>query len=250
MRPLETAPRADLAAVRFVLTDMDETLTLGGRLAAQTYAALERLQADGVIVMPVTAAPAGWGDQMARMWPVDGVIAENGGLFLERDRHGAFRTFWSPDAASERGRLDAVAAKVGRSAKFATLADDQPFRLTTLAFQDPGDAARRTALVEALRAEGLQTTANNLWVLGWLGGFDKLTMARRILSARFALDPEGDNGAVLYVGDSTNDAPMFGFFEKSVGVSTVVDYLPEIPRPPPGSPAVPAAQALWKWPTP
>jgi hydroxymethylpyrimidine pyrophosphatase-like HAD family hydrolase len=232
MTPLERASRADLASVRFVLTDMDETLTFGGRLAAQTYDSLERLQAAGVVVMPVTAAPAGWGDQMARMWPVDGVIAENGGLFLERDGHGARRTFWSPDATAERDRLQRSLGEVQRRAPFARLADDQPFRLTTLAFQDPGDDARRAGLFRALHDEGLQTTANNLWVLGWLGGFDKLTMARRILGARFDLDVAADKGAVIYVGDSTNDAPMFGYFPKSVGVSTVVRYLPQIPKPP------------------
>lgn len=232
MRPLATASRSEFAAVRFVLTDMDDTLTLRGRLAARTYEALERLQAAGVIVLPVTAAPAGWGDQMARMWPVDGVIAENGGLFLERDRHGALRTFWSPHPAAEREQLDEIAAKVKRRVNFAVLADDQPFRLTTLAFQDPGDEGRRRELLEALGAEGLRTTTNNLWVLGWLGGFDKLTMARRILSARFALDAEADNAAILYVGDSINDAPMFDFCEKSVGVSTVINYLPHLLKPP------------------
>lgn len=45
-------------SVRFVLTDMDETLTHRGRLAATTYNALERLQAAGIKVIPVTAAPA------------------------------------------------------------------------------------------------------------------------------------------------------------------------------------------------
>ncbi|MGQ7932214.1 HAD family hydrolase [Paraburkholderia sp. D1E] len=81
MQPLSLAPFHQFSTVQFVLTDMDETLTYKGRLAASTYLALERLQANGIRVIPVTAAPAGWCDQMARMWPVDGVIAENGGLF-------------------------------------------------------------------------------------------------------------------------------------------------------------------------
>jgi len=75
MKDLALAPRSTFAGVRFVLTDMDETLTYRGRLAARTYGALERLQGTGVKVIPVTAAPAGWCDQMARMWPVDGVIS-------------------------------------------------------------------------------------------------------------------------------------------------------------------------------
>ena len=57
MRPLADAAAADLAAVEFVLTDMDDTLTFGGRLAARTYSALEELQAAGVKVIPVRPRP-------------------------------------------------------------------------------------------------------------------------------------------------------------------------------------------------
>jgi 3-deoxy-D-manno-octulosonate 8-phosphate phosphatase KdsC-like HAD superfamily phosphatase len=38
---------------------------------------------------------------------------------------------------------------------------------------------------------------------------------------------------VLYVGDSINDEPMFGFFDHSVGVSTVInvaDMLKALPK--------------------
>ncbi len=77
------------------------------------------------------------------------------------------------------------------------------------------------------------TTVNNLWVLGWIGAYDKLAMARRVLAQAHGLDIAADNEAVLYVGDSTNDAPMFGFFRQSVGVSTPwTRYLHEIPTPP------------------
>ena len=85
MKDLSLASRSTFAGVRFVLTDVDETLTYRGPLSARTYDALERLQRVGVKVIPVTAASAGWCDQMARMWPVDGVVSENGGLFIQRD---------------------------------------------------------------------------------------------------------------------------------------------------------------------
>ncbi len=77
MQELTIAARSRFSEVAFVLTDVDETLTYNGSLSARTYDALERLQNAGVKVIPVTAAPAGWCDQMARMWPIDSVIAEN-----------------------------------------------------------------------------------------------------------------------------------------------------------------------------
>jgi HAD superfamily hydrolase (TIGR01484 family) len=228
--PLAQAPASTFSGVRFVLTDMDETLTYRGRLAADTYRALERLQNSGVVVIPVTAAPAGWADQMARMWPVDGVIAENGGLFFQ----GARRWGWQgeDEMAALKARLDEIGRAVLRAVPAAAYADDQPFRLTSLAFTRPVDSAQRRDIVDALRAAGLRTTLNDMWVLGWLGDYDKLVAARRYLDQAHSLDIDADPDAVLYCGDSLNDAPMFGFFRHTVGVSTVRQYLDQMPTPP------------------
>ncbi|HEX7328893.1 MAG TPA: HAD hydrolase family protein, partial [Casimicrobiaceae bacterium] len=57
--------------IRYVLTDIDDTLTTNGKLTAQAYTALEHLRDAGRIVVPVTGRPAGWCDHIARMWPVD-----------------------------------------------------------------------------------------------------------------------------------------------------------------------------------
>lgn len=99
MNLIDNVKNEELQNIRFVLTDMDETLTYKGRLQARTYQSLEMLQHAGIKVIPVTATSAGWADQMARMWPVDGVIAENGGLFLTRNNieHDINRYFWHED---------------------------------------------------------------------------------------------------------------------------------------------------------
>jgi 3-deoxy-D-manno-octulosonate 8-phosphate phosphatase KdsC-like HAD superfamily phosphatase len=171
---------------------------------------------------------------MARMWPVDGVIGEDGGFFFRRDGHDLERMFWHPD--SERDAVDARLKEIVRAvfskAPGARLAQDQPFRLTSVAFAKPDDAALRSKILAALKDAGADATINNLWILGWLGGYDKLSMARRALSQAYGLNIDADRDAILYSGDSTNDAPMFHFFRHTVGVSTVRDYLPEIPTPP------------------
>ena len=78
MRPLREFPLQARREVRFVLCDIDDTLTDAGRLPARAYEALERLHDAGLIVIPVTGRPAGWCDLIARHWPVDGVVGENG----------------------------------------------------------------------------------------------------------------------------------------------------------------------------
>lgn len=233
MQALEQAPPGHFAGIRTILTDMDETLTLKGRLPAATYLALERLQAAGIRVVPVTAAPAGWCDQMARMWPVDAVIAENGGLFIQRDPsgHGAHRHRWH-GSANPAEALAAITTYVRSAVPTARLADDQPFRLTSIAFARTGDRRTDHAILSAIRAAGGQGTVNNLWVLGWVGTYDKLVAARHFLAQHLGLEIDRDGDSVLYSGDSANDAPMFGFFRHSVGVSTVRNHLADIPTPP------------------
>jgi hydroxymethylpyrimidine pyrophosphatase-like HAD family hydrolase len=57
MQPFEQFPSHRLAEIRWVLTDVDDTLTAGPRLPAATYEAIERLHDAGYRVIPVTAAP-------------------------------------------------------------------------------------------------------------------------------------------------------------------------------------------------
>ena len=234
MQPFSEFPAAAARGIRFVLSDVDDTLTDGPRLPAATYRALERLQDAGITVVPVTAAPAGWCDLMARMWPIGAVIGENGGLCFHRDPASGVseRHYWAEPAEREgaRARLGALADQITASVPDAEIAHDQRYRETTLAFVNR-DAVGAEAIGARLEAAGAQTTLNSLWVLGWLGDFDKLAMARRMMPALFGIDLDRDAEQCFYVGDSPNDAPMFGFFAHSVGVASVVHQaMPTWPR--------------------
>jgi HAD superfamily hydrolase (TIGR01484 family) len=234
MRPLAQSGRADFAGVDLVLTDMDDTLTYRGRLSARTYDALERLQSHAIKVVPVTAAPAGWCDQMVRMWPVDAVIGENGGISMLRTPTGVERSYWHDPAGCEdaKTRLASLLDRVAAEMPSIRVAADQPFRLTSLAFDRPPTAAATNDLCALLRSAGADVTVNSLWVLAWFGGYDKLTAARRLMASAFSADIDAGRDRIVYVGDSTNDAPMFRHFPRSVGVSTIVEHLPQIDQPP------------------
>jgi HAD superfamily hydrolase (TIGR01484 family) len=236
MRPFTRFPRALGRQIRFVLTDVDDTLTDGPRLPAAAYTAIERLQDAGITVIPVTAAPAGWCDLMARMWPIGAVIGENGGLCFRHDRAVgiAERHYWADPAEREAAglRLAALGAEIALALPGAEIAHDQRYREVTLAFRN-SDPALSDQIVARLREAGARTTVNSIWVIGWFGDFDKLRMTRRMMAELFAIDIERDAERCLYIGDSLNDAPMFGFFPYSVGVSTVRDYadrMPALPR--------------------
>src|SRR3954468_20860434 len=137
MKPLAQLPPAVRSQLRGVLCDIDDTVTTDGRLTAAAYAALEALQRAHLIVVPITGRPAGWCDHIARMWPVDGVVGENGAFYFrhdERARKLVKRYVMGEGESSRRAeRLDAVAQRVLREVPGCAIASDQPYREADLA---------------------------------------------------------------------------------------------------------------------
>ena len=72
-----------------------------------------------------------------------------------------------------------------------------------------------------MRSEGLHVTMSSIHVHGWFGDYDKLATVRDVLRRQFGMDIDREQAAAVYIGDSPNDASMFGFFDKSVGVANV-----------------------------
>ena len=88
MRAIAEMPHEVAAGIQVVLADIDDTITTEGRLTAEAYTALENLHNAGIRVAPVTGRPAGWCDMIARFWPVDGVVGENGAFYYAYDPLG------------------------------------------------------------------------------------------------------------------------------------------------------------------
>jgi HAD superfamily hydrolase (TIGR01484 family) len=225
MKPLR---RLDARPVAFVLLDIDDTLTTAGKLGAQAYAALEALQRGGKRVIPVTGRPAGWCDHIARMWPVDAVVGENGAFYFWFADGKLGKRFIDdpPTRARRRTELEEISKAILRQVPGAALASDQPYRETDLAIdycEDvpplPVESVERIAAL--MRQAGLTAKVSSIHVNGWFGNYDKLATARQLFAERFGLDLEVVNRQVVYAGDSPNDAPMFGFFHNSVGVANV-----------------------------
>src|ERR1700694_6176378 len=69
-RPMKPLAELDAHGVKALLFDIDDTFTTGGKLTAEAYDALERLQHAGRIVVPVTGRPGAWWGHLARGWAV------------------------------------------------------------------------------------------------------------------------------------------------------------------------------------
>ena len=230
MQPLASMTLAVRAAMRGVLADIDDTLSTGGRITAESYAAMENLRAAGLLVIPITGRPAGWCDHIARMWPVDAVVGENGALYMLHDQGtGRLRKRYAAtetERAANRRRLAAVAETILREVPGAALASDQAYRESDLAIdfcEDvprlPDDAIDR--IIALMRAAGMTAKMSSIHVNGWFGAYDKLAMTRTLLRDEFDIDVDAERDRFVFVGDSPNDAPMFGHFPYSVGVANV-----------------------------
>ncbi|MBO6518430.1 MAG: HAD-IIB family hydrolase [Rhodospirillales bacterium] len=241
MLPIAAFPEAQLRVVRGVFTDIDDTLTTDGRLTAEAYGAMEALQDVGVAVIPITGRPAGWCDHIARMWPVSGVVGENGAFYFhyDRDVRRMNRRYVDADdvRAENRRRLMALGADIVKAVPGAAISADQAYRETDLAIDFCEDVAPLPPesidrIVALMVAAGATAKVSSIHVNGWFGDYDKLTMTKLFAADCLGVDLEQAQGAYVFTGDSPNDAPMFAFFDNAVGVANVRDFADRLTSPP------------------
>ncbi|MEP7155141.1 MAG: HAD-IIB family hydrolase [Betaproteobacteria bacterium] len=233
MKPLSAFPADALRRIRGVLFDIDDTLTTEGRLTADAYAALNALKTAGFICIPITGRPAGWCDHIARMWPVDGVVGENGAFYFYFDpAEKKLRQRFIKDErtrAQDREKIAAVAAKILAAVPGTALASDQNYREADIAidFCEDVPALTRTEIERIktlMESEGLTAKISSIHVNGWLGDYDKLSTSKLFMRERFGIDLDSTKEQFVFVGDSPNDAPMFGYFPYSFGVANVKEF--------------------------
>lgn len=241
MRPLIDFSPAGCRSLLGVLADIDDTLTTHGRLPAQTLQCIESLQQAGLMFIPITGRPAGWCDHIARMWPVDGVVGENGAFYMRHDSaKRQLVTYHINDAATrekQRTTLRTIGERILREVPGSAWASDQAYRVADIAIdfcEDVAPLSRASIdrIAELMRQEGLTARVSSIHVNGWFGGYDKLSTTLTMLRDVLGLAGAEAKGRFAFVGDSANDATMFNYFEYSVGVANVVDQAAWLTHPP------------------
>ncbi len=237
MKPLAEFPAAARARIRGVLCDIDDTLTTNGRLTAAAYAAMERLQRAGMRVVPITGRPAGWCDHIARMWPVDAVVGENGAFYFRYDHATRVmrRRFVDDETtrSANRLRLVAIRDRILAAVPGCAVAGDQHYRETDLAIDYCEDVPRLAAdavdrIVASMQQAGLTAKVSSIHVNGWFGAYDKLSMTRTLMRECFKVDLDACKEDFVFAGDSPNDAPMFAYFPHAVGVANIMAFADQL----------------------
>jgi len=233
MKNIETISPAECARIRGILFDIDDTFTHEGSMVPAAFQALWDLHDAGLITVPLTGRPAGWCDHFARMWPVDGIVGENGAFYYYYDRKAGKlrqRYIFTPEQiADKRAELAAIKDEMLRRVPAAGVASDQPFRLFDLAIDfredvKPLSEAEIDEICRVFAEHGATYKISSIHVNGWFGDYNKLSTAKLFLKERFSLQWEVASKTMLFAGDSPNDEPMFEALELSVGVANVKNF--------------------------
>jgi len=224
MRPKPFAELADveLAELRLLASDIDDTLTRDGKMLPEVVTILSKLHESGLLIWLVTGRCAAWGQALARYLEVDGVIAENGGVIIraEKTEVVADRSLIGPG----REKLAALFAEIRRRLPAARETDDNIGRLTDWAFdaaplsREEGEAAAALAA-----AAGFRCLASSIHVHLFAGNHDKAATLARICAEAEVHDHQ----QVMTMGDSANDESLFDTsrFPLSAAVSNIEPYL-------------------------
>jgi HAD superfamily hydrolase (TIGR01484 family) len=218
--------------IRWVLTDIDDTMTKDGLLVPEAYAALCALAEAGLRVIAVTGRSAGWGEVHLQEWPLAGVITENGAISFYRGEDGGFASLVHPSAVENTDPSFARAAEAAyRAVPRARPAGDNHFRRYDYAIDHaeairPALSADEVARIVAIfAAEGLTARPSSIHINCWKGTFDKKESSLAFLAAREGYDDARDRSRVLYIGDAPNDEAMFGWFPNACAVANVDRWL-------------------------
>ena len=229
------------AQIQILLTDIDGTLTdKEGKIPRQSYYSLWELCQQGIKTIPVTGRSAGWCEMIARTWPVQGVIGENGAFYFYLQANQLKKIFFLnkknlKEAQEKRQNLEKDLLQQIPEVAFAT---DQFCRLSDLAI-DIGEERKHITktqqehIFSICGKHGAQAKLSSIHINAWFGSYDKLSTSLHVLKEHHALNEKDIVEKVAFIGDSPNDAPMFAHFPHSFGVANIAKFTKtELPTPP------------------
>lgn len=225
--------------IKFLFTDIDDTLTTDGKLGPKAYQMLWKLADAGIKIVPITGRPAGWCEMIARFWPVHAVIGENGAFYFSYQNRKMHRHFFIEEAQRLKNQeeLDDIRDEVLQSVPGAAVASDQFTRLFDLAIDfcedvEPLTKNKVNMIVDVFLNHGAHAKVSSIHVNGWFGDYDKSKMCEEFFKREFARDLRTDQADCLFVGDSPNDEPLFALFKNSFAVANIEKFIGDLKHKP------------------
>lgn len=219
--------------LEFLFTDIDDTITENGKIPASTIDSIWKLSEAGIQVVPVTGRPAGWCDFMTRMWPIVGIIGENGAFYFSYDEKNrkVIRKYAqsSEQRAEGRRKLNQLRQRVLKEVPGCGIASDQDFRIADLAIDFCEDVDRLSddaikKICHIAEEEGAIYKISSIHVNCWHGNYDKLTCFNTFLKDFTGKDLNQMQDKIIFMGDSLNDEPMFKGLRYTIAVANILQF--------------------------
>jgi hypothetical protein len=237
MKPIALMDADTARSLRWVLTDIDDTMTMHGKLVPEAYATLCALKNAGLRVIAVTGRSAGWGQVHLQEWPLDGAITENGAVSYYPGDDGQSGnngpgTIVHPTAVRNSSPVLLRAAESAyKAVPRSRPASDNHLRLYDYAIDyaeivvPPLTGEEISEIVRIFERGGCTAKASSIHINTWIGAFNKKEAALAFLTEREGYVDGLDRGKVLYIGDALNDEVMFQYFPNACAVANVDIWL-------------------------
>ena len=241
MRLIKHIPSEVCQNIRGVFFDIDDTVTNDGRLEGSAYLAIEKLKQAGLLTIPITGRPAGWCDLIARFWPVDGVVGENGAFYFAYDRNTLkMRRCYvrsEEQRREDQKKLAKLKKEILQRVPGSAISADQTYREADLAVDFCEDVAPLPnesvlKIKNIFEDSGAVAKISSIHVNGWFGDYDKLSTCQLFVSSQLGFKLSEQREKFIFVGDSPNDEPMFQYFPNAVGVANVQNFINQLQHPP------------------
>ncbi len=231
---IQEIPKQFCRDLEYFFTDIDDTLTTNGLLPSSSLEAVWALHEAGIKVVPITGRPAGWCDHIARMWPVEGVIGENGAFYFSYDREclKVERVFnlSEDERLQSTERLLRIQRRVLEEVPGCAVASDQDYRLFDLAIDYCEDVSplkqdELDRIVKIIEEEKAVYKISSIHINCWYGRYDKVSCLKRFLLDRTGKSIDEYQKKIFFIGDSPNDEPVFGELNYTGAVANIKKFL-------------------------
>ncbi|MEK9617860.1 MAG: HAD family hydrolase, partial [Deltaproteobacteria bacterium] len=200
-----------------------------------------KLHQAGLLTIPITGRPAGWCDMIARFWPVDGVVGENGAFYFAYDRNTLkMRRCYvrnEEQRLEDQKKLASLKKEILQKVPGSAISADQAYREADLAVDFCEDVAPLPnesvlKIKNIFEDSGAVAKISSIHVNGWFGDYDKLSTCQLFVSSELSFELSEQREKFIFVGDSPNDEPMFQYFPNAVGVANVQNFINQLEHPP------------------
>jgi HAD superfamily hydrolase (TIGR01484 family) len=216
--------------MKIVFSDFDGTLTLGHSLSPIFFDVLNLLDQKKIPLIIVSGRSLSWGHFFLTHFPqIEAAIMEGGGVIVRRGAQGLMEEENVVDD-NEIDRLGLTTDLLLQENPWIHLSKDSFGRRCDRAIElcEYTDNEKEV-IFNFLKKHKINYSCSNVHINFWAGEISKYKAVELYLN-KYKKDLKLSE--CIYFGDAPNDQSMFHFFENSVGVSNIKNYLSQMQYPP------------------